>query len=154
MFIYFKTYFSGIGWLLVRLPAQQLIQTVYSNVKKRSDVVIQVQHRLAWIGINSGNVVHSNVVRSMDISGIHQLFGHVPLQWFSGPFVWILQLYQDLQWWNCLSIPFPVDGCRHGNVVHKQKCCIHTFQDMFGSVGGHTKVFEYWTLLPITEHPT
>ena len=62
---------------------------------ERRDVVNEVQLRLAWDGINSCNVVHSDVVHTMGISGINQVLKHVHLQWFSGPFVWILQFYTD-----------------------------------------------------------
>ena len=64
----------------------------YEN-KRRDIVNNEVQASLAWVGINSGNVAHSNIVQTIEISGIIQLFKHAPLAGISGPFVWILQLY-------------------------------------------------------------
>ena len=62
----------------------------FKCVNKRRNVDSNVQPTLAWVGINSGNVVHSNVVHTMDISEADQRFKHVPMVWISGPFVWIL----------------------------------------------------------------
>ena len=61
-------------------------------MNKRRDVVSDGQPTLACVGINSGNVVHSNIVHTMGISEADQVFRHVPLAWISGPFLWILQL--------------------------------------------------------------
>ena len=41
------------------------------------DVGTDVQSRLAGVGINSGNEVHSNEVHTMGISTLDHIFGHV-----------------------------------------------------------------------------
>ncbi len=46
-----------------------------------------VQARLAKIGTNSGNVVHSNVVHTIGISKPDHVFGQVLLAWISGALV-------------------------------------------------------------------
>ena len=60
----------------------------FLSENKRVDVVNEVQPRLPWVAINSGNVVHSNVVHTMEISERNQVFRHIPLAWTSGPFLW------------------------------------------------------------------
>ena len=50
----------------------------------RRDVGIDVQARFAEIGINCGNVVHSNVVHIMGRSQLDHVFGQVFLAWISG----------------------------------------------------------------------
>ncbi len=61
-------------------------------MNKGRDVGSDVQLTLVWVGINSGNVVHSNIVHTIGISEADQVFKQVPFAWISGPFVWILQL--------------------------------------------------------------
>ena len=47
----------------------------------------EVHLRLVWVGINSGNVVHSNVVHTMEIYEPDHVFGQVLLAWISGALV-------------------------------------------------------------------
>ena len=47
----------------------------YKWRNKRRDVVSEVQLTLALVGITSGNVVHSNIVHTMDISRTNKILG-------------------------------------------------------------------------------
>ena len=51
---------------------------------KRRDVGTDGQARLTEVAINSGNVVHRNVVHTIGISKLDHVFGQVLLAWISG----------------------------------------------------------------------
>ena len=53
----------------------------------RGDVGTDVQTRLAEVGMNSGNIVHSNVVHTMGISKPDHVFGQDLLAWIAGALV-------------------------------------------------------------------